>query len=167
LFKQGDFFGGINAGLDQMLRVIDGEALPEPDRAWKPRGDRGPPLQFLLFAAIAGLSMLRNFIGRGPLALIAGLGGGGIAWWITSRIALSAGVGVGLFLLALLLDGGGGFGGNRGGRVFRDIGRGGWFRWWFWRRVRRWLRRRIWRRRIRRRFGRSRWRRLAPPVAGS
>ena len=26
LFKQGDFYGGINAGLDQMIRVIDGEA---------------------------------------------------------------------------------------------------------------------------------------------
>ena len=28
LFKQGDFYGGINAGLDQMLRVVDGEPLP-------------------------------------------------------------------------------------------------------------------------------------------
>ena len=35
LFKQGDFYGGINAGLDQMLRVVDGEPLPEPDQAWK------------------------------------------------------------------------------------------------------------------------------------
>ena len=26
LFKQGDFYGGVNAGLDQMIRVIDGEA---------------------------------------------------------------------------------------------------------------------------------------------
>ena len=26
LFKQGDFNGGVNAGLDQMIRVIDGEA---------------------------------------------------------------------------------------------------------------------------------------------
>ena len=28
LFKQGDFYGGINAGLDQVMRVIDGEPLP-------------------------------------------------------------------------------------------------------------------------------------------
>ena len=27
LFKQGDFYGGINAGVDQMLRVVDGEPL--------------------------------------------------------------------------------------------------------------------------------------------
>ena len=40
LFKQGDFYGGINAGLDQMIRVVDGEPLPAPDQAWKP-GDGG------------------------------------------------------------------------------------------------------------------------------
>ena len=33
LFKQGDFDGGINAGVDQMLRVVDGEPLPAPDQA--------------------------------------------------------------------------------------------------------------------------------------
>jgi hypothetical protein len=37
LFKQGDFFGGINAGLDQMLRVIDGEPLPAPIRRGSPK----------------------------------------------------------------------------------------------------------------------------------
>ena len=26
LFKQGDFNGGVNAGVDQMIRVVDGEA---------------------------------------------------------------------------------------------------------------------------------------------
>ncbi|MCQ9186992.1 TPM domain-containing protein, partial [Streptomyces sp. IBSBF 2953] len=30
-FKQGDFYGGIAAGLDQMIRVIDGEPLPAPN----------------------------------------------------------------------------------------------------------------------------------------
>ena len=29
-FKQGDFYGGIAAGVDQMIRVVDGEPLPEP-----------------------------------------------------------------------------------------------------------------------------------------
>ena len=31
LFKQGDYSGGINAGIDQMIRVADGEPLPPPD----------------------------------------------------------------------------------------------------------------------------------------
>ena len=46
LFKQGDFYGGINAGVDQMLRVVDGEPLPEPDQAWK-----SPPGNSALAAA--------------------------------------------------------------------------------------------------------------------
>ena len=28
-FREGDFYGGINAGVDRMLRVIDGEPLPD------------------------------------------------------------------------------------------------------------------------------------------
>jgi len=124
LFKQGDFYGGVNAGLDQMLKVVDGEPLPAPDQAWKPDGGGGN-LPFLLVAGFVALNFLRGFVGRAPLALIAGLGGGGIAWWLTSRIPLSAGIGVGLFLLTLTMGGRGGFGGGGSGRVFRDIGRGG------------------------------------------
>jgi uncharacterized protein len=126
LLKQGDFFGGVTAGLDQVMKVVDGEPLPEPDHAWEPSGGGGAPLPFLLVAGFVALNFLRNFVGRAPLALIAGLGGGVVAWWLTSRIPLSAGIGVGLFLLMLVVGGRGGFGGGSGGgRVFRDIGRGG------------------------------------------
>ena len=129
LFKQGDFFGGVNAGVDQILRVVDGEPLPAPDRAWQPSGEGGAPLPFLLIAGFVALNFLRSFVGRAPLALIAGLGGGVVTWWLTSRIPLSAGVGLGLFFLMLAMGGRGGFGGGGGGggggRVFRDIGRGG------------------------------------------
>ena len=45
LFKQGDFSGGINAGVDQMLKVIDGEPLPAPDRSWKSRNARRHPAE--------------------------------------------------------------------------------------------------------------------------
>ena len=31
--KQGDYFGGVSAGVEQMMRVIGGEPLPEPKRA--------------------------------------------------------------------------------------------------------------------------------------
>jgi len=132
LFKQGDFYGGVTAGIDQMLKVIDGEPLPEPDQAWKPGGGESAPLPFLLVAGFVALNFLRNFVGRAPLALIAGLGGGVVTWWLTSRIPLSAGVGAGLFFLMLMIGGRGGFGGfggGTGGRVFRDIGRGGFGGW--------------------------------------
>jgi len=32
-FKQGDFYGGVTAGVDRITRVIDGEALPPPRAA--------------------------------------------------------------------------------------------------------------------------------------
>jgi uncharacterized protein len=124
LFKQGDFYGGVNAGVDQMIRVVDGEPLPDPDPQWKP-GGATPSLPFLLFAGFAVASVLRSLIGRGPAALLAGVGGGGITWWITSKLLFAGAVGVGAFLFVLLMGFGGGFGGGRGGRVFRDIGRGG------------------------------------------
>ena len=123
LFKQGDFYGGINAGVDQMLRVVDGEPLPEPDKAWKaPPGKLPWPL--ILF----GVLFLSGRLGRafGPLrgAAVAGVVGAIAGWWVSSLwwIALSAFVGV--FLLALLFGAAGGAI-TRGRRVFRDSGRGG------------------------------------------
>ena len=122
LFKQGDYFGGVNAGLDQMLKVIDGEPLPPPDQAWK-RDAPSMPWPFLIFGGIALMSFLRPLIGRAPAAGVIGLGGGALVYWITSRVAEALGAGALLFVLGLLF----GFGGmgRGGGRVFRDIGRGG------------------------------------------
>lgn len=129
LFRQGDYYAGINAGIDQMIRVIDGEALPPPDQKWKSPSDRGQvPWPFLLFAFLFFGGLLNRIFGRLGGAGVASLIGAGIIWWFTSRL-LFAGLGfVGLFLLGLIFGGfGGGFGGGGGGRVFRDMGRGGGF----------------------------------------
>jgi uncharacterized protein len=125
LFKQGDFYGGVNAGLDQMIRVIEGEPLPEPDRAWKPVQELGDKFPVLIFVAFAILGVLRRFVGRLPAAVSAGVAGGGIAWWITSKLLLALGIGAGAFFLALLFGFGSTYSPRRGGRVFRDLG-GGW-----------------------------------------
>jgi len=126
LFKEGDFAGGINAGVDQMLKVVDGEPLPEPDRTWKGKrtGDTLP--KFLGVAFFIGL-MLRTFIGRAPAGLVAGLGGAGMAWWTHLPLPAVGLIGVGLFF-AVLLVGLGGIGGllsGGAGRVYRDSYRGG------------------------------------------
>ena len=128
LFKQGDFNGGVNAGIDQMIRVVDGEALPEPDQAWKRNPTRILPFPILLFGGLVAVTVLRRFIGRAPAAGVIGLGGAGLAYWATSQLLQSIGLGVGVFLLALLVSFGAASGyGGRGGRVFRDIGRTGGF----------------------------------------
>src|SRR5579863_1050841 len=35
LLRQGQYFAAISAGVDQMMRLIDGEQLPAPDRTWQ------------------------------------------------------------------------------------------------------------------------------------
>src|SRR5690606_4593129 len=34
LFRQRDIHGGINAGVERIMQVVDGEPLPPPDRQW-------------------------------------------------------------------------------------------------------------------------------------
>jgi uncharacterized protein len=131
LFKEGDFAAGVNAGVDQIIRVVDGEPLPPPDTTWHRKPGSGIPqwLPVLLFIGFPLVSMLGRAIGRAPAALVAGTVSAGVIWWITSLWMLGAALGVGIFLLTLLFGfsrGFGGFGGYGGGHVFRDSGRGGW-----------------------------------------
>jgi uncharacterized protein len=122
LFKQGDYFGGVNAGLDQMLKVIDGEPLPPPDQSWK-RDTRSMPWPMLIFGGLVLVNFLRPLIGRAPAAGVIGVGGGGLVFWLTSQLLQALGAGAALFVLGLLFGFGGA--GRGGGRVFRDLGRGG------------------------------------------
>jgi uncharacterized protein len=74
-FRAGDFAGGIEAGVDRMLGVIDGEPLPAPDATWRARGGEGrargleDALPFLVFAVPVAGSILRAIFGSvlGPL----------------------------------------------------------------------------------------------------
>jgi uncharacterized protein len=91
-FRAGDFAGGVGAGVDRMLAVIDGEPLPEPQPAWDDGSLRGIEgvLPFALFAIPIAGGLLRRIFGRvlGPL-----LAGGvvfALVWFIT-----------GVFLIAL------------------------------------------------------------------
>jgi uncharacterized protein len=52
-FELGDFDGGVEAGVHQMIAVINGESLPDPDRGWLPH--RGlHRLGALLLGAVLG-----------------------------------------------------------------------------------------------------------------
>ena len=126
LFRAGDFHGGVNAGVDQILRVVDGEALPATDQSWPKRGETEVPWIPLLFGGVVLANFLRPFIGRGGGAGVAGLGAGGILYWLTASLVQAAGVAVLLFVLALAMGSGRGMGyGGRGSRVFRDVSRWG------------------------------------------
>ena len=122
-FKQGDFYGGITAGVDQIIRVIDGEPLPEPKG--NPSGDTADiqqfiPIIFILALVVGGV--LRSVLGRFPGALVTGGAVALIAWLFvgTAFIALVAGV-IALFFTLL----GGGMGGHGVGGYHGGSGRGG------------------------------------------
>ena len=129
-FKQQDFYGGVSAGVTQIIAVIDGEPLPEP--AGMPAIGAGDvrqftPILFVLALAVGGV--LRAVLGKVPGALVTGGVVGAIAWFLVgaASIALMAGV---VVLIVTLLGGGmvgrglgGYYGGGRGG-----LGGGGGFR---------------------------------------
>src|SRR5262245_8599081 len=79
-FKQQDFAGGLNAGVDATIKAIDGEPLPEPQKNWsRGVGFEGWMFIVVLLPLIAS-AILRRVAGRGGGALITGGVTGGIAW---------------------------------------------------------------------------------------
>jgi uncharacterized protein len=123
-FKTGDFTGGINAGIDDLSKLIQGEALPEP---WNlSTGDSGSKkpqsnefslsewIPFAIAAVIFGF-VVTGIFGRFFGSIFSGLGGGFLMSVATASTPLAIAAGVGLFLFFLV------FGGSRN-RVHR-VGR--------------------------------------------
>jgi len=65
-FRGGDFAGGISAGVDRMMRVVDGEPLPVPSRSvnFGNLDDIGPLLPVTLFGSLIIGGFLRTLLGR-------------------------------------------------------------------------------------------------------
>jgi uncharacterized protein len=137
LFAQNDFYGGINAGVDQIETVVAGEALPAPDRTWHGGGSRrgiGSLLPFLFIAVFIGSSALRAILGRPAGAIVTGGITGVIVWLFGGFIVAAVIASVVAFLFALLSGGiggglarAGGFGGWGGGMMGGGMGGGGGF----------------------------------------
>lgn len=118
-FRNGDYYGGISAGVDRMLRVIEGEPLPEPKRRSPAEGVPGlfHLLPFLFVFALVGGSIFRGMFGHVGGALTTGGLVGFLTWLLVGILGLALGAGIVAFIFALL----GGFGGGGG------PGRGGWY----------------------------------------
>jgi uncharacterized protein len=125
-FREGDFYGGINAGLDRMMRVIDGEPLPAPAKsAPAAQGETFQMLPVLLILALVAGSILRAVLGRFLGAAATGGAVGFVAWILAGAMAMALLAGVVAFFFTLMGGGGrrlGGFPGMYGGGGF---GRGG------------------------------------------
>jgi uncharacterized protein len=121
-FREGDFFGGVSAGVDAMMRVIGGEPLPEPKSPLPVDGGIGQVLPVLLILALVAGSLLRALLGRFLGAIVAGALVGVLAWLLVGVLAVALIAAVVAFLFTLF--GGGGYGGRYGGGF---PGRGGGF----------------------------------------
>jgi len=134
-FREGNFYEGIDAGLDQMMKLIQGEPLPPPEHAWQSGEHHGAPalLPELLFAVLIGSVVLRAIFGRTLGSVFTGLGAGALVWTAGYALALAGLAAVAAFFLTLLMGlargsgwssyprsgglggGWGGFGGGLGG----------------------------------------------------
>jgi uncharacterized protein len=127
-FREGNFYGGIDAGLEQMIKVIEGEPLPAPQPGWQShrRGGGLNPLLTLFFLVLIGSGVLRAIFGRTLGSALTG-GIAGLFVWVTLHVLYVAGLAaLAAFVFAML--GGlargsgwssyprtGGFGGGWGG----------------------------------------------------
>ena len=117
-FTQGDFYGGVSAGIDQIIRVVDGESLPQ--RSEKPNDgvtsiQQLIPVIFILALVMGGV--LRSLFGRFPGALATGSVVAVVAWLFAGAISIALVSGLMALVFTLLSGGlgGHGFRGHRGG----------------------------------------------------
>ncbi|MGA8277213.1 MAG: TPM domain-containing protein [Rhodanobacteraceae bacterium] len=120
-FRSGDFFGGIDAGVGALTKLIDGEPLPAPAPAASGhRWFQGNILPALFVAFLVGKFLL-GLCWRLPAAARAGtigMGTGAIAWWMGGGLAIAA--------LAAILGIIFGWIGLAGGAFAHRSGYGGW-----------------------------------------
>ncbi|MDO8412937.1 MAG: YgcG family protein [Gallionellaceae bacterium] len=127
LFKRGDFYGGINAGIEQMMTVLAGELLPPPSkrRTSSASSQNYESLLFVGFMLVIVVGgVLRAMFGRLPAALIIGLAAAALAWFIIAPVLIAGLVGVIAFFFTLA-GGGRNFGGGLGGLGGGGLGGGG------------------------------------------
>lgn len=133
-FKANDFYGGVAAGADALMKLIEGEDLPAPQSGLTVNGIHRAidiPTIFALFVALVLMdAIFRRLFGR---VIGAGISGGivGVIVWVAAGVLVFSIVG-GLigFVIALIngsnsgrggsssggwSGGGGGFGGGGGG----------------------------------------------------
>ena len=116
-FKVGNFNQGINAGVDRMIAVVEGEPLPAPQRREPSAGPRGigSMLPILLIMVVVGGGILRGIFGRVGGATITGALVGFIVWVLVSTVVAAGVAGLIAFFISLMGGGGGGWTTRRGG----------------------------------------------------
>lgn len=135
-FREGDFAGGVAAGLEQVEKLIEGEKLPPPmtDQA---AGGLDALLQYLPLLLVMTMllgGITRPLLGRIPGATATGGVVGLTGWFLSGMFAMGAGIALLVFVISLFAEIGsgsgrwsnrGGYGGGWGGGSYRSGGGGG------------------------------------------
>ncbi|MGQ0501510.1 MAG: TPM domain-containing protein [Panacagrimonas sp.] len=131
-FRDGAFYRGIDAGVDRILGLIRGEALPEPAREVEISGPsfEGNWMGLLLAGVLFIGQMLRRMLGRLLGAGLAGLIVFALAMLLLGTLGIALVMGIAAFVLSFLLSfggfAGGGWSSGRSGGGFSGGGfRGG------------------------------------------
>ena len=128
LFKHGDFFGGIDAGVDRILKVIDGEPLPAPQKQGYNEDDWLGALPLVILLAFVSGAIFRAMFGRFFGSLVAGSVTALITWIVLTVLGAAAIAGLLAFLFNLFAGAVGGANGWSSHRRYGGTG-GDWGGW--------------------------------------
>ena len=128
-FRNGDFAGGIDAGVGAIMKAIEGEELPLPKPASHGKVESQSSFGDVAILALFGIpilgmvlrSMFGRFLGATATSGIAGVG----AWLLLGSVAIGAIAAVIAFVLTLM-GGGSGRSVGRGGILPGGFGGGSW-----------------------------------------
>ena len=103
-FRIGDFAGGISAGVDQIIRVVDGEPLPAPAPQQQRQGSGlteliDPFNPFVIIGVLVLGAFLRTAFGRLFGSLATGGLIGVLAWFIVGSLVVAIVAGLIAFVL--------------------------------------------------------------------
>ena len=129
-FREGDFAGGLSAGLDRLMGLITGERLPAPSGGkGTAGGERGLQwfdlLVLLFFVVPLAVRVLGGIFGRKFGALLTAGGIGFLTWWLTASVVVAVLAGMAGLVFALA-SGVAGYGPGVGGTSMGRRGRGSW-----------------------------------------
>ena len=128
-FKQGDFAGGIEAGVARITKLIDGEPMPMPTqkRAVSSTSSEPDYWNWMFYGFIAVMligGILRSVFGRFLGAGIVGIAAGVVAFILVGAVA-GAIIAFVAFLITLFNEGGSGSGWSSGGGGWSSSGSSG------------------------------------------
>ncbi|MGF6350801.1 TPM domain-containing protein [Variovorax sp. W2I14] len=133
-FRNNDFAGGLNAAVDRLIGLVDGEPLPEPSRNNSGSNGSGGDFDwenlaiFLFVGVFVGAPIVRAILGKTLGSVVMGGGIGVVAFFLTTSMVIAVIAGM-IALMVSLFSGLAGFGGGRrggGGGGWSSGGGGGW-----------------------------------------